>query len=138
MSQLLTRDAILGASDITSEEVHVPEWGGTVRVRGLTASQRDKFEAESITSNGKDSRVNYANIRARLVALAIVDENDAPIFNAADVKALGEKSAQALDRIFDVARRLSGIGEQDVEELGKRSDATANGDSPSVSPLRSA
>lgn len=138
MSKLLSRDAILGASDIKSEEVHVPEWGGTVRVRGLTAAQRDAFEAASVTGNGKRRDVNLANIRARLVALSVVDEKDQPIFNPGDVKALGEKSAGALDRVFSVASRLSGLSDEDVEELGKPSEETSSGDLPSVSPLRSA
>ena len=37
----------------------------------------------------------------------------------ADMEALGEKSAAALQRVFDVARRLSGMSESDVEELTK-------------------
>lgn len=129
---LLTRDAILGASDIQSEDVHVPEWGGTVRVRGLTAAQRDAFEAASVTGNGKRRDVNLANIRARLVALSIVDENGGRVFNPGDVAALGEKSAGALDRVFNVASRLSGIGDADIEELAKNSEPGQSDDSPSA------
>lgn len=128
---LLTRDAILGASDIKSEDVHVPEWGGTVRVKGLTAAQRDRFEAESVTGAGKRRDVNLVNIRARLVALSIVGDDGQPLFNPGDVKALGDKSAGALDRVFSVASRLSGIGEDDIEELGKPSEETASDDSSS-------
>jgi hypothetical protein len=129
---LLTRDAILGASDIKSEDVHVPEWGGTVRVKGLTAAERDVFETASVSGSGRNVSVNFVNIRARLVAMAIVDDSGARIFNQGDVKALGEKSASALDRVFDVARRLSGIGEQDVEELAKNSESASTDDSPSA------
>jgi hypothetical protein len=128
---LLTRDAILGASDIKTEDVHVPEWGGTVRVKGLTAAQRDRFEADSVTGNGKRRDVNLINIRARLVALSIVGEDGAPLFNPGDVKALGDKSAGALDRVFSVASRLSGIGEEDIEELGKPLESDQSEGSPS-------
>jgi hypothetical protein len=41
----LTRDAILQAPDLQGEDVAVPEWGGTVRVRGLSGAQRDAYEA---------------------------------------------------------------------------------------------
>ena len=132
MNNLLSRDAILGASDLVTEDVKVYEWGGTVRVRSLTAAQRDRFEADSMTVNGKNRDLNLVNLRARLVALAVVDENDQPVFKPADVKALGEKSGRALDRVFDVARRLSGIGDQEVEELVGNSEADQSGDSPSV------
>lgn len=132
MTNLLTRDAILGASDIKTEDVHVPEWGGTVRVKGLTAAQRDAFEGSSMTGKGKNTDVNFANIRARLASLCIVDESGATIFTSGDVYKLGEKSASALDRVFDVCSRLSGIGEQDIEELSKNSEADQSEGSPSA------
>ncbi len=131
MTKLLTRDAILGASDIKSEEVRVPEWGGTVRVRGLTAAQRDQVEAQAVSRRGNNVDINMANIRARIVAFTIVGDDDKPIFTNADVKALGEKSARALDRVFEVATRLSGMGESDIEDLAKNSDAETSDDSPS-------
>lgn len=131
MANLLTRDAILGASDLTTEDVNVPEWGGPVRVRSLTAAQRDKFEADSMVGNGKNRDLNMVNIRARLVSLTIVGEDNQPIFGAADVKALGDKSGRALDRVFEVASRLSGIGESDIEELAGNSVAGQSASLPS-------
>ena len=41
------------------------------------------------------------------------------MFTDADVVALGAKSAAALDRIYDVATRLSGITDEDVEEIAE-------------------
>jgi len=41
----LTKEQILGASDIEIEKVDVSEWGGFVYVKGMTAKQRDDFEA---------------------------------------------------------------------------------------------
>ena len=124
--KLLSRDAILGASDIKTEDVSVSEWGGTVRVRGLDAKQRDEFEAGLIETVGKSQRVTMRNARARLAALSIVDESNAPIFSAADVILLGEKSGAALDRVFAVASRLSGIGDSDMDELTKNSSGQSD------------
>ena len=132
MTTLLTRADILGASDIKTEDVHVPEWGGTVRVKGLSASQRDAFETASVSGQGKNVNVNFANIRARLAALCIVGEDDKPIFTDADVRKLGEKSASALSRVFDVCSRLSGIGAEDIEELAGNSRPGQNEGSPSA------
>ena len=129
---LLTRDAILGASDIQTEDVHVPEWGGTVRVKGLTAAQRDAFEANAMKTRGKNVDLNFANIRARLAALSIVDESGATLFTPADVQALGEKSAAALERVFEACNRLNGIGQSDIEELAKNSEADQSDASPSA------
>jgi len=121
MANLLSRDAILSASDIKTEDVAVPEWGGTVRVKGLTAAQRDVFESQVMTTRGKDVSVNMAGIRSLLASMAIVGEDGTPLFSKADVKALGEKSGAALDRVFEAVTRLSGIGESDVDELSGNS-----------------
>lgn len=117
----LTRDAILQATDLTFEDVAVPEWGGVVRVRGLTGTERDAFEASVVERQGKQSKLNMANIRARLVTLVVVDDDGKRLFSDADVAALGRKSGVALNRVFEVAQRLSGITEADMSELEKNS-----------------
>ena len=118
---LLTRDQILTADDLVTETVEVPEWGGSVLVRGMSGTQRDKFEADIVNARGqKDVRLNMANIRARLVAASLVDENGDLLFDIKDITALGKKSAVALQRVFDKAKILSGIVEDDVQELADK------------------
>jgi len=117
VSKFLTRDAILKAQDLPTEEVEVPEWGGVVRVRGLTGAERDAFEQSIVEQRGKNTRMNLRNIRAKLVALTVVDEEGNRVFSDEDAEALGKKSAAALDRVFAVAQRLSGLRPEDVEEL---------------------
>jgi hypothetical protein len=116
---LLTRKQILEAQDIQTKTVEVPEWGGSVKVQGMTGVDRDAFEAEIIKQKGKDFSVNMQNIRAKLVAVSLVNGDGKRIFNDKDVTALGKKSAAALDRVFSVAQELSGISTEDVEELAK-------------------
>lgn len=131
MANLLTRDAILGASDIKTEDVKVPEWGGVVRVKGLTAAQRDQVEAKVTSTKGKDFNLNLVGMRAHMASLAIVDENGKPVFTAGDIKALGEKSGAALDRVFEAVTRLSGMSDNDIDELTKNSEAETSDDSHS-------
>ena len=114
---ILTREQILGAQDLKTETVDVPEWGGQVLVAGLTGTERDRFEQDSIQGKGKNVTMNFANMRARLVALAVVDSDGKRLFAHDDVKALGGKSAAALNRVFEVAQRLSGLTDNDLEEL---------------------
>ena len=128
---LLTRDAILQVQDLPTERVHVPEWGGDVLVRALTGAERDRFEQSIVEQRGKSTRMNLQNIRAKLVALTVVDEQGNRIFKDEDVKWLGNKSAAALDRIFEVAQRLSGLRDEDVEELAKNSESDLSDDSTS-------
>lgn len=115
----LKRDDILKVVDQAIELVAVPEWGGEVWVRGLNGAERDKFEASMVQTRGKSQTVNMANVRARLAAASMCDEGGVRLFADADVDALGQKSAAALQRVFLVAQRLSGIGEEDVKELAE-------------------
>ena len=144
------RELILEADDIPDEDVPCPEWArdgwdGTVKVRGLTGTERDAFEESNRQirpvrgANGKPDGQEVvpmlANVRARLVVKCALDpEDDTRLFTDQDANALGKKSAKVLDRLFDVASRLSGLTEEDIEELAKNSAAAASGDSPSDSP----
>lgn len=141
MTALLTREAILEASDLATEDVEVPEWGGAVRVRSLTGIERDAYESSiaSVRWEGTKATIqsNQTNIRARLVALSAVDDAGAKLFTEKDVLILGQKSAAALERVFKVAQRLSGLSDQDVEELKRQlgegpSDGSGT-DSPEIS-----
>ncbi len=129
MSKILTRDAILQAQDLPRELVEVPPWGGSVYVRALTGAERDAFETSIVEQRGKSTKMNLKNIRAKLVALTVVDEEGNRIFSDSDASALGKKSAAALDKVFEVAQRLSGLRPEDVEELSKNFGSDQSEDS---------
>jgi hypothetical protein len=120
---LLSRAAILEADDLEYEDLEVPEWGGTVRVRALTGAERDAYEASMRQQRGKEFIANLANVRAKLVVRSVVDDDGERIFSDQDANALGKKSAAALDRIFECSARLSRLSDEDVEELAKNSEA---------------
>jgi hypothetical protein len=120
----LSRDQILGAEDLKREEVAVPEWGGSVFVRTMTGSERDRFEAAFVRDK--------SDTRARLAAATICDEGGRLLFAPGDIEALGRKSAAALERVFAVAMRLSRVGKDDVDELEGNSAASPFAASPSA------
>jgi hypothetical protein len=126
---LLSKDAILSADDLPTEDVEVPEWGGSVRVKALAGKDRDAFEASMQQQRGKEYVRNMANVRAKLVAKTVVDENGERMFAENEINALGQKSAAALDRIFEVAAKLSRLSDDDIEELGKASEDDQSDDS---------
>lgn len=146
---LLSRDDILKAEDLETEVVPVPEWGGDVRVKGLTGEERDSYEAACMQerpaydAKGKQVRGrtemarNLANVRAKLVVRSVVNDEGERLFTDHDTGLLGQKSAAALDRVFEVAARLSRLSEEDVEDLAGNSDAAQSGDSASSSPENS-
>jgi len=110
MSDLKARLLGLRAT-VPSETVSVPGVG-EVEVRGLTAAGRDEWEQRIVSAKGKTVR----NIRASLVALCVY-EADRLVFSPGDIDALGELPAQVVDRLYEVASRLSGLGAKDQETL---------------------
>lgn len=129
---ILSKDAILAADDVVFQDVEVPEWGGTVRIRALTGTERDGFE-ESVLRRSPDGSFEavMADMRAKLLVRTLVDEDGKRLFSAKEVAQLGSKSAQVLDRLFEIASRLSGISRKDVDELAKNSEGVQSGDSGS-------
>lgn len=112
---MLTRDSILSAADLPTEEVKTPEWGGSVHVRTMSGTERDAFEQSII--DAKKGATSLANVRAKLAVRVICDADGNRLFTDTDADALGRKSGKALDRVFEVAQRLNGIGAKEVKEL---------------------
>ena len=128
MSAVATRDMILAIDDLKNEDVEVPEWGVTVRVREMTGAERGKFEkAISKVSTAPDGSTNVEmdaqNMRVQLCAMTIIDEEGKRLFSDNELGLLGAKSAKAIQRVFDVAARLSGISDESVEEEMEKSQA---------------
>jgi hypothetical protein len=135
---------ILKAVDIETREVSVPEWGGSVLVRGLSGTERDAYEASqmierpAVDKDGKRIRGqmemhrSILNIRAKLVVRALVDADGKRLFKDEDAAALGKKAGAVLDRLFDVAAELSGLTAEDVDALANFSGPAQAEDSSST------
>ena len=113
---MLTRDEILARSDMPTEEVEVPEWGGTVMVYSLTGAERDAFE-QACSDQRSGRKVRIQGLKALLVILCARDEAGNRLFTDEDRDTLNSKSGAALDRIYQVAARLNHLLAEDVEEL---------------------
>jgi hypothetical protein len=134
---------ILETDDVVIEPVPVPEWGGrTVLVRGLSGTERDDWEASirkirpSLTKKGEQEIVlDQANARAKLLVKCIVTREGERVFTDKQAPALGRKNGKALDRLYDVASRLSGLSDEEEQVIEGNSETTGAGvDSPSSSP----
>ena len=124
--QLLTREFILNSDDVKIEHVHVPEWGGKVAVRTMSAADRDDYEMFIYEA---DQKTKSKNFRARLCAKTICDKDGKLLFpDEKDVIKLGKKSGVALMRIFDAARKLNKIGDEQIKEIEKNLPETPGSD----------
>ena len=110
MGKYLGREDILNCIDARFQDVEVPEWDGTVRVRSLTGLQRSKLLEIS-------EKIKTEEWIERVVAACICDENGNPIFTQEDVQKLAEKNSAALNRVFEVADRLNGMSGRSIEEI---------------------
>lgn len=115
----LNKEEILEAED-TSEvrEVEVEKWDDVVYVTEMSALERDKLEEDTydIDVNSGDLRgLKMAGYRARVCALTLCDEDGEKIFDYKEWKKLAEKSADAIDTIFDEAADLNGLTPEDIE-----------------------
>ncbi len=110
----LTRDAILRAIDLRTTDIDVPEWGGSVRVRGMTAAERDAMLA-AVAPRDDGSPRSDSQIKAYLCAHCIIDVHGQSLFNDDDIGQLQQKNPQVLDRLAHQILQLSGIGESSVD-----------------------
>jgi hypothetical protein len=128
------RDQILAADDRPFVKEDVPEWKCIVYVHTMTGRDRDAFEIGLVTQpakRGQKGQMVRDNMRARLLVKCLRDENSELIFNGdpADIVALGDKSGNVLGRLFEVARKLNGLSDEDVEELEKNLEGAPSEDS---------
>lgn len=129
---MLTADAILAADDLIFEVVSVPEWGGDVRVRGLTAEERDHYDREiiKIDKQGNTSLGRLENLRALLVVRCLVNDQGERLFRDSQAREIGRKSSAVVGRIYAVAAKLSGMRDEVVEEEAEDfDDAQPDGNS---------
>lgn len=108
---ILSKEQILAASDLKTASVDVPEWGGEVMVRMMSGTDRDEWEASLVTVAEDGTRKpNMTNLRVKLVALTLVGEDGQRMFSVDEIGHLAGKSAAALNRVFEAAQKLNGLG----------------------------
>ncbi len=137
---VLTRDAIRAKhSKIPTREVYIPDWGGTVIVRGMRGRERDDLEMRAALARRgeKDPQKNTDNLRAVLAVTCCQDESGKPIFTAADEMDLGLGGCRALEVIYDTIMELSGIGAAAQAELEKNSASAQNAATGTATPSSS-
>jgi hypothetical protein len=135
---------ILKSDDITFEDVPTPEWGAGrgLRIYALTGTERDEFEDSIVELKkelGKNGKVKVTRetvlrgARGKLVSVAARKEDGSRLFTPEQAIALGDKAAKPLQRCFEVALRLAGMTEDEVERLGNDSTSAPSDGSTSAS-----
>jgi len=123
--ELLTSEK---ATTIPRERLELPELGGFVFVKGMTGGERDEFEKSCRDPKGR----LRGNTRARLAVRTVVNEDGSRVFTDDDIQTVGRIRVDVLQKVFNLAQKLSGISDADVEELGGDSDGPEAGTASST------
>lgn len=111
------RSQILNADDIKEEIVEVEEWGCKILVKGLTGKARSEILNEAISQDGS---FDFTKVYPDLVIGTSYDpETEERIFQKEDRDMLNEKSGAALEKIAEIAVKLSGLKEAAQEKAVK-------------------
>lgn len=103
-SRLLTLEHILAASDLEQREVEVPEWGGSVRVKGMSKRDQQALRRAATVGGVMDPD--------RLELLLLVHGLAEPALTVEQAEQLAGKSAAGFDRVLKEIMALNGMTEQ--------------------------
>lgn len=121
----------------------IEAFGGDCFVRVISGAERDRYESskqvidfrrESRRGLDVDARMNLANLRARLAAVVLSDEQGNRLFTDEDAAKLGNLDARELERVYVAGCRLNGLDAEAVEQAEKNSVNYRNGSPGSGSP----
>ena len=114
----LTKELILATEDGDQIEiVSIPEWDADVRVMEMDAARRDAFQAAGLVEVAPGKfEMSRENFSARLAVFSLVDETGELLFGPENIEALGSKNGKALERIAEVAIRLSKLSSNATEQ----------------------
>lgn len=118
----ISREQLLRPVPVEKEKVFIPELDDHVWVKGMTAAGRSKFERQFQTSTGKSNKRKVAEIRERMVVACCCTEDGTQLFAEDDIEVIGKQPIAMIERIVNVAQRLCGMSNEDVELMAKNSE----------------
>jgi hypothetical protein len=118
-SKDLTIADVFGVEDKLSESLDIPEWGGRIYVRVMSAKERS--EIEDLYLKISDAKKETGKFRKELIRRTWVDKSgNLMITDDAVATHMMNKSALIIERIFEKACEVNGFRQKDVEVLKKK------------------
>lgn len=133
-SELLSNIAATVAK-LPIEALTIPELGGTIYVRGLSARERGVvIERARLTRGPQRGDADSTRLQSEMLLLCVCQQDGSSFLEPGDVDVLCGLPAGVIDRIMGVMNRLSGFGAEVEADLGNGSASpTGNGASSSSS-----
>jgi hypothetical protein len=125
----LNFDAIAALDDRKTETVDVPEWGGTVTLAALNGAERFDLIQRTEAYDEEFGQMALPKLNYLIVAMTLLgpDGQRAPD-PIALAEALEDRDFDVIQRLYRIAVRLSGLGDQETEA---RAEALAGEAEPS-------
>lgn len=120
--QYLTFDAICAADDVRELDVHVPEWGGYIRIKTLSfAAYKQSLAASQVMRPDGTTGADEDTLYQRLLA----DGSVAPVLTYEQAQALWSRSTPSIKRLVAAINTLNNFSAASTEaEADAEADAT--------------
>lgn len=115
-----TRDEVLsGSLETPWEQIDIPEWDGTFKLRPLTGAQAEEIQllAEQALSTG-----NYLclrGMRGKVATWVVCDMDSEQFFKPDDAPKLTAKYNAVLTRIWGIVKVQNGLESKEAEAIEK-------------------
>jgi hypothetical protein len=96
---MLTKEEILSITDKAVKEIEVPEWGGTVFVRGMTIEDTDYCKSMEDDPESLE----------KMIIRFVCDDQGHALFTEDDIPLMKKKSYQSFQRIVKEFREFNGL-----------------------------
>lgn len=113
---LLGKEALLSRPPLKTEDVELPEFGGSIRVRQWTGAEWDEWQVY-VSKLNRDIRT----MRAAGIAASVINDDGSLMFNMnGDIESINSSwPASAIERVWDAVRTINRIGKEELEEAEK-------------------
>ena len=106
--RILSVEQILTANDIVERTVEVPQWGGAVRIRGLTKGQHQQLRKRATSR----SQVDTDRLEMLLFSESVIE----PRFTLEQVNQLKDKAAAPFETVLRAVLEANGLADGAVEQ----------------------
>lgn len=118
----LSREALLGASDLEEREVDLPSIGGSVKVRSLPAAYSNQASSEALKlitgpRGEQQATVDTAKLEILQVLHGLVDPK---LSSIKDAETFAQRCGPAFKEVIRVIDEISGVDKEAIENANTR------------------
>ena len=125
MENWATKEGFFKA-EVPREKVTVPDLGD-IWIHGLTCEEKDDYEDLVMNFNVKTRKVKMTKARAMLMKMTVRNQHGNRMFGDGDMGRLCSVPVSIIEPILNVARKLSAMATDEIEDLVKNSETGPEG-----------